>query len=189
VTTFTAVYDACVLYPSALRSLLMHLALTDLFRARWTDQILDEVEQHVLASFPDISQEKFAHIRRLMNQHVMDALVTGYDLLIPGMTLPDPDDRHVLAAAIVAGAGAIVTYNLKDFPVDVLAPHGIEAQHPDDFITHLLDLDAAAVCAAVQRHRASMKNPPKTVEEYLDTLLRMQLPKTVAALREFGELI
>jgi hypothetical protein len=90
VTTFTAVYDACVLYPSALRSLLMHLALADLFRARWTDQILDEVEQHVLASFPDISPEKFAHMRWLMNQHVMDALVTGYDLLIPGLTLPDP---------------------------------------------------------------------------------------------------
>jgi hypothetical protein len=95
----------------------------------------------------------------------------------------------VLAAAVVAGAGAIVTYNLKDFPADVLGPHGIEAQHPDDFITHLLDLDSAGVCAAVQRHRASMKNPAKSVEEYLDALLWMQLPKTVAALREFGELI
>jgi hypothetical protein len=167
----------------------MYLALGDLFRARWTEQILDEVEQHVLASFPDISPETFAHMRRLMNRHVMDALVTGYDKLIPGLTLPDPDDRHVLAAAIVAGAGAIVTYNLKDFPADALGPHGIEAQHPDDFITHLLDLDIAAVCAAVQRHRGSMKNPPKTVEEYLDTLSRMQLPKTVAALREYQELI
>lgn len=97
---FTAIYDACVLYPAPLRDLLMHLALTDLFRAKWTDAIHDEWTKSVLESRPDLTREQLERTRALMNIHVRNCLVTSYEDLIPSLTLPDPDDRHVLAAAI-----------------------------------------------------------------------------------------
>jgi hypothetical protein len=106
-SNFTVIYDACVLYPAPLRDLLMRLALTDLYRARWTDMIHDER----------------------------------------------------------------------------LKPYNLIAQHPDDFIFDLLDLHAARVCEAAANHRRSLKNPPKTAAEYLDTLLKQGLTQTVSQLR------
>lgn len=113
---FTVVYDACVLYPAPLRDLLMRLALTDLYRARWTDRIHDEWMHSVLKQRPDLKREDLERTRELMNAHVRDCLVTGFEYLIPVVELPDPDDRHVVAAAIHAGADLIVTFNLQDFP-------------------------------------------------------------------------
>jgi PIN domain len=98
----------------------MRLALTDLFQARWTDQIHDEWTRNLLTNRPDVTTESLARCRRLMDAHVPDCLVTGYESLIPTLSLPDPDDRHVLAAALHAGAGSIITYNLSDFPASVL---------------------------------------------------------------------
>lgn len=187
--TFTAVYDACVLYPAPLRDILMWLSITGIFRARWTNQILDEWTHKVLANRPDLKREQIERTRRLMNESTLDCLVTGHEDLIEGLQLPDPDDRHVLAAAIKAEARVIVTFNLKDFPADYLAQFGTEAQHPDDFIMHLIDLSIGTVCKAAKRHRESLRNPPKSVDDYFDTLERQQLPKTAQALREFGSLI
>jgi hypothetical protein len=189
VSHFTAVYDACVLYPAPLRSLLMYLALTDLFRAKWTDAIHEEWMRNVLKDYPDITREKLERTRDLMNAHVRDCLVTDYEDLITAVTLPDPGDRHVVAAAIRAGADVIVTTNLSDFPKETLGKYGIEAQHPDEFITHLLDLAPNLVCAAAKRQRESLKNPPLTVEQYLESLERQGLAQTVASLRQFAELI
>jgi hypothetical protein len=186
---FTALYDACALYPAPLRDLLMHLALTDLFRAKWTDAIHEEWMGAVLETRPDLTREKLERTRTLMNAHVRDCLVTGYENLIPSLQLPDPDDRHVLAAAICGRADVIVTFNLKDFPPTVLAPLGIEPQHPDEFVSHLLDLDSGLVCLAVKRQRESLKNPPKTIEEFLPTLEQCGLPQTVARLRTFAPLL
>jgi hypothetical protein len=183
--TFTAVYDACVLYPAQLRNLLMWLALSGLFRARWTNDIHDEWTRNVLRNHPDVTPAQVRRIRTLMDTHVLDALVSGYEPLIPSLVLPDPDDRHVLAAAIRAGAGVIVTSNLSDFPPERLAPYGIEARHPDDFILDLADLDPAAVCRAARDHRASLRRPAKSPEEYLNTLLAAGLSKTVAFLRRY----
>jgi len=187
--SFTALYDACTLYPAPLRDLLMHLALTDLFRARWSDQIHDEWIRNVLEDRPDLKQEQLERTRSLMNAHVRDCLVTGYEDLIEGLTLPDPDDRHVLAAAIRGSASVIVTFNLDDFPPEYLGKFGVEAQHPDAFVTHLIDLAPAVVFAAAKRHRASLKKPPKAVDEYLGALANQRLPETVSRLREFEELI
>lgn len=97
---FAAVYDACVLYPAPLRDLLLRLALTDLFRARWTDRIHEEWIRSVLENRPDLKPEQLERTRQLMNQAVPDCLVTGYEGLIDQLELPDPDDRHILAAAI-----------------------------------------------------------------------------------------
>ena len=182
---FTAFFDANVLYPAELRNLLMHLALTGLFRARWSAEVHEEWISSLLQKRPDLTLEKLERTRQLMDLHAVDALVTGYGDLIPGLQLPDPNDRHVLAAAIRGHADVIVTMNLRDFPSDVLKPFGLDAQHPDEFVLHLLDLAPGAVVAAAENHRGSLKNPPKTAAEYLVTLERQGLTQTVSALREY----
>lgn len=188
-TPFTVLYDACVLYPAPLRDFLMHLALTDLYRAKWSHDIHEEWIQAVLRVRGDLVRSQLDRTRDLMNKHVRDCLVTDYQDLVAGLTLPDPDDRHVLAAAIRSATDVIVTFNLKDFPEAELSKYGIEAQHPDDFITHLIDLAPSTVCAAAKRQRESLKNPPKSVTEYLDVLERLGLPQAVNGLRQFAELL
>ncbi|MHB8898719.1 MAG: PIN domain-containing protein [Thermoguttaceae bacterium] len=186
---FTALYDACVLYPAPLRDLLMQLAVTDLFRAKWTDEIHEEWICSLLKNRLDLRREQLERTRNLMNTHVRDCLVTGYQELIPALTLPDPEDRHILAAAIRSRTDVIVTFNVRHFPQDVLSTYGIVAQHPDEFLMHLLHLAAPVVCAAAKRQRQNLKNPPKTVDDYLAALERQGLAQTVACLRGFAELI
>ena len=157
-TNFTAIYDACVLYPAPLRDFLLRLAMTELFRARWTDRIHEEWMRSVLNHREDLSAEQLDRTRQLMDRAVPDCLVTDYDDLIVSLELPDPADRHVLAAATRCQAGVIVTYNLDDFPNDILGQYGIEAQHPDEFIGHLLDLDPGAVCNAARQQRQALRN-------------------------------
>ncbi|MFO0884297.1 MAG: PIN domain-containing protein [Pirellulales bacterium] len=181
------VYDACVMYPAPLRSLLMYLALTDLYRAKWTHHIHEEWMRNVQKDYPDITRNQTERIRDLMNAHVRDCLVTHYEPLIESLSLPDPNDRHVLAAAIRAGAALIVTFNLKDFPQAALVPYGVEARHPDDFLIDQLSLASDIVCSAVRQHRASLKNPPKDVSQYLESLEAQGLPQTVAELRKLSE--
>jgi hypothetical protein len=161
----------------------MHLAITDLFRAKWTDEIHDEWIRNVLKNRLDLTEERLQRTRDLMNSNVRDCLVLGYKDLIPSLTLPDENDRHVLAAAICAGADVIVTYNLSDFPAATLEQYGIEAQHPDKFITHLIDLAPSVVYEAAKRQRMSLRNPPKSVEELLAAYERRGLAQTVAELR------
>jgi predicted nucleic acid-binding protein len=189
VTNFKVIYDANVLYPAPLRDLLMWLALEDVVLARWTDEIHDEWTRNVLKDRPDLKPEQLQRTRVLMNANVRDCLVTDYQGLMPGLALPDPDDRHVLAAAIKAGASVIVTFNLKDFPEAVLEPVGIEPQHPYDFLVYQFDLKKAAVCKAVRLQREALKNPPKSVRELLDTFLSLQLPTFVERLRQFQEFL
>ncbi len=185
----TAVYDANILYPAPLRDLFIRLAQAGLVRARWTETIHEEWLRNVLKDNPQLSPERLTRTRNLMNEAVRDCLVTGYEDLIDSLTLPDPDDRHVLAAAIRAGAQVIVTYNLRDFPVAALAPYDIEALHPDDFLVGLLDLAPGTVCAAVKRQRENLRNPPKTVKELLGTLESQGLTQAVARLRQFADLL
>ena len=187
--TFTALYDACVLYPAPLRDLLLELAQTGLFRARWTDEIHREWIENLLENEPRRERAKLERTRDLMNAAVLDCLVSGYEALIPALVLPDPDDRHVLAAAIQGRADVIVTYNLRHFPEDVLGGYGIAAQHPDEFVSDLIGRDAGSVYASVKRQRARLKNPPKSAEEFLTTLENQSLAQTVAQLRKVIDLI
>jgi predicted nucleic acid-binding protein len=186
---FTVVYDACVLYPAPLRDLLMHVALLDLYRAKWSWMIHDEWIGSLLKNRPDLTAEQLQRTRDLMDAHVRDCLVTGFEDLIPAINLPDANDRHVLAAAIRAGADVIVTFNQKHFPAASLQPYGIETLYPDEFLKYQLDLAPNIICTAAKRHRASLKNKPKTVTEYLETLNAQGLAQTVAELRKFAELI
>ena len=156
---YTALYDACVLYPAPLRDLLLQLALTGLFRARWSATIHDEWTRNVLLDRPDLTAAQLQHTRALMDAAVPDALGAGYEKLIPSLTLPDPDDRHVLAAALRGRCDVIVTYNLKDFPAEILSADDIEAQHPDEFIGHLLTF--------ALRPFAGQRNPAGTASKIL----------------------
>lgn len=185
---FVAVYDACVLYPAPVRDLLMEIAISDLVRARWTERIHQEWMSSLVKDRPDIKQ-RIHQTRTLMDAVIPDALVTHYESLIDGITLPDPKDRHVLAAAIKCGAQIIVTANLKDFPPEFLAPYGIEALHPDEFIEHQFGLNQGAVIACAKRIRARLQNPEKSADEYLEILSSSRLPVTADLLREFKALI
>ena len=167
----------------------MELATTDLFRAKWTQAIHDEWVRNLLQNRSDLSEAKLRRVCDLMNQNAGDCLVEGYEYLIPRLDLPDPDDRHVLAAAIHARADAIVTFNLKDFPRNVLETFNMEALHPDDFVCYQFDLYGPAVVIAAQRCRNRLKNPPKTAEDYLATLRAQSLPKTVAALAPYAAVL
>jgi predicted nucleic acid-binding protein len=186
---FTALYDACVLYSAPIRDVLMHLALTDLYRARWTDEIHEEWIRSVLKNRPDLSRERLVRTRDLMNSHVRDALIHDYQDLIPALSLPDPEDRHVLAAAIKGRVDVIVTYNIRDFPEAVIARYEVSAQHPDEFLTHVLDLAPGVVLSVLQRLRQSLKSPPIEAGDYLSQLERLELSSFVAKLREFQALL
>jgi hypothetical protein len=111
-------------------------------------------------------------------------MVTGFEGLIDGLVLPDPDDRHVLAAAIRAGAQAIVTFNLGDFPAERLQQYNIEAKHPDDFVIDIIDLSPGALATVVAEQAAALKNPPRSTAELLDTLRDQGLVRSIAKLRE-----
>lgn len=186
---FVALFDACVLYPAQLRDVLIRIARSDLFKARWTDQIHDEWITSLLRKRPDIAPERLARTRALMNQSVPDCLVTDYAPHIEQLCLPDPGDRHVLAAAIHCNAGVIVTINVRDFPDDVVGQYGISVQHPDEFLSHLFDLKPAVVCSAVREMREQLQQPPKTVDALLDDLLRTGLPNTVSQLKAMKALL
>jgi predicted nucleic acid-binding protein len=179
-----ALLDSCVLYPAPLRDLLMWLAITDLFQARWSLDIHKEWMSNLLANRPDLRPEKIERTRSLMDAHVEDCLVTGYEDLVERLNLPDPDDRHVLAAAIRAHATVIVTFNLSDFPEPTLSAHGLMATHPDEFVCMLMESAPDVVRDAAEEHRLSLKDPPKTREQYVETLRRQGLRQTAERLIE-----
>ncbi len=184
-----SVLDACVLYPPTLRDLLMWLAAAMVFEPRWTEDIHAEWIRNVLVDNSDITPAQLERTRRLMDQVSENSCVTGYDKHIPALILPDPDDRHVLAAAIEANASVIVTFNVSDFPVICLEPHHVQAMHPDEYLVALLDDAAELFLLGVKDHRASLKRPPKSVGDYLDNLKMVGLPKLASRLNDHQDLI
>ncbi|MFI0355369.1 PIN domain-containing protein [Actinomadura sp. 9N407] len=181
--TFVVVYDACVLYGNTQRDLLIRIAQSGLVQAKWSNAILDEMQRNLATNRPDIPAEKLARLRALMNRAVPDVLVEGHEPLIESLKLPDPKDRHVLAAAIKAPAQMIVTSNLRDFPAGMLAPWDVEAKSPDDFVLDQIDFDDRVIWACVQQIVDSRSNPPETLDDVLDALERAGLVESVAALR------
>lgn len=173
---FTAFLDASVLYPAPLRDLLLELAVSDVYRAKWSNAVHDEWINALLKSRDDLTRERLGRTRDLMNAHVRDAIVNDFDQLIGILELPDPNDRHVLAAAIKGRADVIVTGNLKDFPRSKLAPWGIEAQHPDEFLTPVPPF-AAAVSSRCE-------DGPLTLKESAED--RRRLPRYAACAEPLG---
>ena len=181
----TALLDANVLYPAGLRDLLLRLADRYLYAPLWSADIHREWMQNLLADRPDIPAGVIERTRSVMDEHFPDAVVRGYAALAASFDLPDPDDAHVLAAAIQGGADMIVTRNLRHFPPERLVPHGVTAQRPDTFIADLFHADPEAVLMVVRSHRAALKNPRRSPGEYLAALERLGLSRTVALLRPY----
>jgi hypothetical protein len=189
VSSCTALLDANVLYPAPMRDLLLQLAVMDLFRAKWTADIHREWIEALLRNEPHRERAALERTRDLMDKSTRDCLVSGYEAMIPSLMLPDPDDRHVLAAAIIARCDVVVTQNLKDFPAAAIAPYGIDVQHPDEFLCSRLHLAQRLFCGAVRKVRLRLKNPPYTIDAYLDTLTRHGLVATASELKPFSEFL
>jgi hypothetical protein len=179
---FTVVYDACTLYPAPLRDLLMRLAQSGLVRARWSERILDECFRSIEHERPDLTPAALLRTRTLMCAAVADCLVSGYEDLERSIDLPDADDRHVVAAAVRCGAQTIVTYNLRDFPDRALAPFGIEAKHPDDFVLDAIGISAGTVVSAVTAQAEALRNPPIGIDALLRILRARGLEQSVVRL-------
>lgn len=185
---FTVLFDACVLYSAPVRDLLLQLASEGIFRGRWSSRIQEEWMRNLLKNRPSLGKQELERTCKLMNASILDGLVEDYEGLATGITLPDSNDAHVVAAAIKSQAQVIVTFNLKDFPDEILSTYQIEAQHPDVFLRYQMDLHLPAFLSCVKTVRARLKNPPRTAQEYLFTLFQ-QLPQTVNVLKQYADLI
>lgn len=179
-----AVYDACVLYPAFLRDFLVWLGengwRANALRVKWTGRIHGEWIRAVLRRRPDLRRSALHETRRRMDRHIPGCRVHGYRRWEGRLTLPDPNDRHVLAAALACVADVIVTFNTRHFPPSALSPFGVAAVHPDDFVCQLMD--SGIVVAAAAEQRAALSRPALSPSEYLDALRRNRLPAAAAAL-------
>lgn len=191
VARYTAVLDACVLHGSLHSDALMSLATAELFAAKWSERIEDEWMRSVKRSRPDLADDKVQRRRDAMRAAVPDWEVAERVIaqLLPGLTLPDANDRHVLAAAIAGHADCIVTRNLKDFPEDVLADFGVEAIHPDRFIVCQWDLNPYQTISALKKMRARLRGPAMSSDEFADAFARVELTLVAERLREVRDLI
>lgn len=187
---YTAVLDACVLYPLATADALMSLATTGLFAAKWTGRIEQEWMRALERNRPELIG-KLDYRRDQMREAVPDWEVpeAAWTACAMGHVLPDPDDVHVLAAALAGHADCIVTLNLKDFPETVTGPLGIEVIHPDQFIVAQWDLEQIVAIGAFKRMRARWRKPEATAEDFAEAMERGGLPITAQRLREASELI
>ena len=152
-----AVFDACVLYPFHTRNLLVQFAVDRLVDARWTDTIHGEWVRNLAANAPQVGMDRLERTRDLMKAALPTADVRGYEPLISGIVLPDPEDRHVVAAAITGSASVIVTWNIFDFPEAELARHGLRRETPDQFALGLYAAAPEAVLASVASARTNLR--------------------------------
>lgn len=179
------VLDACTLYPAALRDVLMRLSLHQLILARWTDAIHEEWIGAVLHNRQDLDRERLQRTRELMDLHAEGSLVTGYEGKMQGLELPDPDDRHVLAAAIETEADIILTWNLRDFPETVLAAYNVRAETPDNLLSRLFETRREELILVLRQARMSLKQPAVSASEYLESLRQQGLSRSCTLLEAF----
>jgi len=189
---FSALLDACVLVPSALRDVLLEVGTTPAFRPLWSEKIETEMEQAILRLHTkrdrdqEESQGYVARLRRQMNKALPDAQVRDWESMMPLVPeMRDPDDRHVVAAALVGRADVIVTFNLKDFE-DASLPGDLFSQSPDDFLLDLIGLFPGVVLNALDTiaSRTGRKGPKWTVDDLLARLQIEELHGFVDAVKE-----
>lgn len=189
--------DACVLYPAPIRDLFMGLALKDLVRLRWSERVHEEWIQNVISKRPDLSVERLKQVPHQMALALesQEPLVKDYEHLIPYITLPDEDDRHVVAAAVFGRAEAIVTFNRRDFPPDVLEAWDLVVYSPDDYLVDLTDMlirekgIPGELLEVLRTQRSRLKNPPLDANGLLTSLERAGLKQFVQAIRQFHSMI
>jgi predicted nucleic acid-binding protein len=174
------VLDACVLLNAALRDTLLRAAEAELYRAQWSQEIVDELVRNLVAE-GRMTEDQARRLEAALQAAFPEAFVKGCDALIPALTC-DPKDRHVLAAAVHAHAQVIVTTNLRHFPNISLAPHDIEAQHPDAFLIHLHDLDPDIMVPIIREQIADLRKPPQAPDRVLGKLA-LEAPRFVEVVR------
>ena len=180
---FSALLDANVLYPASIRDILLHFASEDLYKPKWTDKIHEEWIRNLLFNRQDLTKESLLSAQAAMDTAFPDANILQYESLITSLSLPDEDDRHILAAAIKDKVDVIVTFNTKDFPAEAVKDFDIEVQHPDNFVSNLIQLDESKAKKAFRNQVRNLKKPPKTGEEVLATLSNAGLPQSVVKLK------
>jgi predicted nucleic acid-binding protein len=169
-----AVLDANVLWPQYLRDTLLTAAQFDLYRAHWSERILEELGNS-LTREGRATPERVNWLLQEMQRNFPGFTVTGYEYLIASMTNHEKD-RHVLAAAVHVGADSIVTFNVKDFPPASRDPYYIDLDTPDEFLTALWQDDANRMARALVRMAGRFKNPPYTVQQLTGEILRRHAP-------------
>jgi len=187
---YTALLDANVLYSVAISDALMEVAATGIYAAKWSKAIDDEWVRN-LAKNKNRAEADFHARRDSMHDACPDweVLEEGWKLIEPCLSLPDVNDRHVLAAAVAGHADSIVTINIKHFPASVLEPLGITALHPDEFLLQQLELEPLVVLPAFKVMRSRLKNPAFTPDKFVDAMERNGLIQTAAFLRQALPLI
>ena len=180
---YAVLLDACVLVPNALCDTLLRLAERGFYRPLWSQRILDELKTALLIVRPDIDEERVASRIAVMSAAFDDAMVTGWEQVSAGLDLPDPDDRHVLAAAITGGAQSLVTFNTQDFPEASVAPTNVEVVHPDEFLLDQLDLYPGLALQVLIEQAADLANPPSDLAGVLNRLERCGVPRFADAVR------
>ncbi|HVQ93022.1 MAG TPA: PIN domain-containing protein [Mycobacteriales bacterium] len=189
---FVALLDTCVLWPSLQRDVLLSFAVEGIYRPIWSSATIDELEYHEARKLverhgiePDKARGRAADLIAAMRAAFDDAEIQGWDGLDGSYGLPDPDDEHVVAAAVVGGAGVIVTHNLRDFPRGRV-PGSIDVQSPAEFAHHAVSVNPAAALRAVRMiaARTGRHGPAWDVAGLLDTLeARYRFTQAVGILR------
>lgn len=187
---YTAVLDACVLYPVCIADALISTAAAGLFAAKWTTHIEIEWMRNLEEKRPELTG-KLEKRRDDMRLAIPDWEVQepSWRAIATSLSLPDADDVHVLAAAIAGHADCIVTANLRDFPASVLDVHGLCATHPDEFLLAQFDLDPISALSALKEMRARSRRPPLSAEEFAAAFERNGLVAMAERLREAEALI
>jgi len=169
------VFDACVLYPFHLRNIVVQIAVDRLVDARWTDEIHGEWIRNLVVDRPGIPVDRLLVTRKLMNDALPDATVTGYEAHIEAVTLPDPRDRHVVAAAIKARASVVLTWNLRDFPTRELKKHELVRQTPDVLLANLYKKTPDLTLASLANARRNLSKSRISASGFIDILRNQKL--------------
>lgn len=178
---FPVFLDTCALFGSVLNDLMLRLAEAGTYRPLWSRDVLDELERN-LVSRRLVPPEKAARRVRTMRDSFPGALVTGYRDL-EGALQCDPEDRHVLAAAVRGNAALLVTFNVTDFPSCSTDDFDLVVDTPDEFLLDQLGLFPDIVVACLRQQVHDYRHPTMTWEALLERLERAGVPRFVAVVR------
>lgn len=181
-SSFGVVLDACVLIPASLRDTLLRAAEQGMYRLQWSDSILAEVSRNLVKRDMTSFEDAQCLINE-MQQFFDEATVRNFEALVPCMT-NDEKDRHVLAVAVMSKSQVIVTSNIQDFPDTALDPFGIEAQTPDEFLTHIFDLYPKRLLTILTEQSQDLVDPPISVQEILEELT-LHAPEFVSIISSY----
>jgi hypothetical protein len=181
-----AVFDACILYPFHLRNVVVQAAVDRLVEARWTDAIQEEWIRNLAADAPAIPIERLQVTRRLMNDALPTATVTGYEEHIREVTLPDPNDRHVVAAGITAKALLILTWNSRHFPASELKKFGLRKMTPDAFLHGLFDEIPDLVIGSLAHARRNLSKTRVSAPDFISILNGQKLVELAKRVEKYA---